>query len=250
LDPHIAKDLHYHEVIAREYDGVVVAPRHVTNDALYASFSRLIRGERLLDLGCGTGHMSLRFGGRFKHVVAVDHSQAMLAVARAKAVARGWKHIEFVCASVFDFIAGAPDAGFDVLCCIGFLHHLQAADLAPAAVQFARLLRPGALLLASEPVRVDPAAVPARIQAWNAASVAARLDYSVAVAQPDEAPIELEALLGALSGAGFKLLKTARNWEIFPHHLPPTLRDRVTIRLLNCLYGKAGNVFTVAARKP
>jgi len=38
----------------------------------------------MLDIGCGTGQMTLRFGRKFAVVTAVDHSAAMLDIARAK----------------------------------------------------------------------------------------------------------------------------------------------------------------------
>ena len=249
LDRHFDKDLKYHEVIAREYDGVVVAPRQCTNDALYKKFAPLMRGQRMLDLGCGTGHMSLRFGDRFSEVLAVDHSAAMMDVARAKVAARKLP-VKFQCVSVFDYIDTAPADYFDAVCCTGFLHHLKAEDIGPTLLKVARLMRPKAVLLTSEPIHVPAGSVPQRVSAWNAVSVAATLSYSQHVEQPDEAPIEQQTLLSAFETAGLALVKTHRNWEIFPHHLPPRFSDRAAIRLLNALYGKAGNVFTAAALKP
>lgn len=36
----------------------------------------------MLDLGCGTGHMVMRFGHLFEKVVAVDHSAEMLGLVK------------------------------------------------------------------------------------------------------------------------------------------------------------------------
>lgn len=246
---HFEKDQHYHDVIAREYDAVVVAPRVVTNDALYEQFKELIRGGRMLDLGCGTGHMSLRFGREFKEVVAVDHSTGMLEMARNKAAEAGLTHVQFICQSVFDYIKEAPEEYFDVVCCTGFLHHLKPEDIGPSLKKFAWVLRQGGLLVASEPIRVDPNSVPQEIRTWNLASVAMKLDYSKHAEQPDEAPIEQSVLVRGCMTAGLEIVKTARNWEIFPHNLPPNPQDRRTIQELNGRYGHSGNVFTFVAGK-
>jgi SAM-dependent methyltransferase len=53
------------------------------------------RGERLVDLGCGTGELSLRLGRFFDRVAAVDVSAAMIAVGRARARRDGIENIEW-----------------------------------------------------------------------------------------------------------------------------------------------------------
>ena len=46
-------------------------------------------GGRALDLGCGTGAVTLRLAERGLRVIGIDHSPEMLALARAKAAERG-----------------------------------------------------------------------------------------------------------------------------------------------------------------
>lgn len=248
MDQHFDKDLQYHQTIAREYDEVVVAPRLVTNNALYKKFAHFMSGNRMLDLGCGTGHMSLRFGKYFKEVVAVDHSEAMLERARSKSAAAGLKNVQFICKSVFDYIETAPPDSFDAVCCTGFLHHLKPDEIGPAIRKFARVMTNKAVMLTSEPIRVDPNSVPPRIRDWNATSIAMRLHYSQHAEPPDEAPIEKDVLTGALESAGLRIAQTSRNWEIFPRQLPPSTWDILAIRSLNYFYGQNGNVFTVVAQ--
>lgn len=61
----------------------------------------LAPGDRVLDLGCGTGlslrHL-LRRIGRTGHVVALDSSPAMLHQAARRARRHGWTNVTFVCA--------------------------------------------------------------------------------------------------------------------------------------------------------
>ncbi|MCB9372605.1 MAG: methyltransferase domain-containing protein [Microthrixaceae bacterium] len=56
-------------------------------------------GERVLDIGCGNGDLSLATGRAVGHggaVLGVDLSPDMLAVARGRAEAEGLHHVEFV----------------------------------------------------------------------------------------------------------------------------------------------------------
>lgn len=252
-DAHAQKDIDYHQAIAGEYDLVVVAPRAITNALAFTRFTRLVsRGEAMLDLGCGTGHMSLRFGARFERVVAVDHSEAMLAQARRKASLKGLRDFTAHRGDVLDFIAEQKDGAFDLVCCTGFVHHLKPEVMARLFSHVARVMRPRGLFLMQEPIAVPPGSVPERVQKWNATSVAARLDYSVPHAHdadPDEAPLELPALTAALAKSGLEVVRMHRNWEIFPQALPPTPRDWLAIAALNAAYGKSGNVLALAARK-
>src|SRR6187200_3189309 len=61
--------------------------------------SRIAPGERVLDVGCGTGHAALAAAelvGANGTVVGADLAVPLLDVARAKAIARGYDHVEFV----------------------------------------------------------------------------------------------------------------------------------------------------------
>ena len=53
-------------------------------------------GARVLDLGCGAGHVSFHVAARVKDVVAYDLSQQMLDVVQAAASERGLNNISTV----------------------------------------------------------------------------------------------------------------------------------------------------------
>ena len=61
-----SKDIRYHDSIADEYDDVVLAPREAATQRLFAPALRRLAAHapfgRMLDLGCGTGHMIRRAG--------------------------------------------------------------------------------------------------------------------------------------------------------------------------------------------
>jgi len=49
---HVELDYNYHQVIAEEYDSIVVAPREITNDHLFKQFSYLIKPSNRMLAAC------------------------------------------------------------------------------------------------------------------------------------------------------------------------------------------------------
>src|SRR6187402_2682992 len=130
---HAAKDIRYHDEIASEYDRVIVEPRWSSIDALFAPLRHHLPAQRkrMLDIGTGTGHMLRRYASLFERVVAIDHSEAMIAIARATAQREGLARVEFVVTDAMRFLADVgADERFDLVTCVGFLHHLQPRALA------------------------------------------------------------------------------------------------------------------------
>ncbi len=110
--------------------------------------ARLVAGEQVLDLGTGTGAVALRASpvvGMAGHVTALDISTDMLAVARERATALGRRNITFQEGRA-EAIPG--DSGrFDVV--LASLSLMYVIDRAAAAREIARVLRPGARLVAA-----------------------------------------------------------------------------------------------------
>lgn len=82
---------------------------------------------RVLDAGCGTGDNTVflaeQLRGTGAEIVALDFSDAALAVNRARLAARGLNGVRHITAAIED----APSLGlgqFDVIVCTGVLHHL------------------------------------------------------------------------------------------------------------------------------
>lgn len=246
---HFQKDRAYHEEIAGEYDAVVVNPREINN---FFIFRRVLphigKGKRMIDLGCGTGHMPLRLHNKFKEILAVDHSAAMIEQADRKTRNKGVDNIEFVQANVLDYVSQYQGEKADLVSCIGFLHHLIPTQLPRLFRSLAAILSPGGKLLISEPIKINAGQVPHKILKWNEKSVAPELQYRASdIEDPDEEQLDKENLVYLLERTGFRLLQTQRNWEIFPRRLPPGIMDWLNIYRLNVRYGRNGNVFTVLA---
>ena len=100
---------------------------------VFAAARPASRPLRALVAGCGTGDGAIMLAtqlaqaGRPGHVTCIDRSEASLAIARARAEARGLTNISFSRASLLDL----PQSGwspFDYIDCCGVLHHLPEPD--------------------------------------------------------------------------------------------------------------------------
>jgi SAM-dependent methyltransferase len=112
--------------------------RHVYQERLAARFTS---GQRVLDLGCGTGEDALFLAARGVAVGAVDASAAMIARAGAKAAERGLAHaIRLAHGPVED--AGGFEPHWDGAC--SNFGVLNCADVSAVGRRLARLLRRGA----------------------------------------------------------------------------------------------------------
>jgi trans-aconitate methyltransferase len=95
-------------------------------------------GERILDLGCGNGHLTRMIAASGAHVVGIDSSPEMLRAAR-----REYPEVEFILADARDF--SFPDA-FDAVFSNAALHWVLEAESAVRSIS--RALRPGGRFIA------------------------------------------------------------------------------------------------------
>lgn len=100
-------------------------------------------GIRLVDAGCGTGRLAALLSLRNRFVTAVDFSSSSLGHAKQLKEALALDRVSYVRGDLFrlPFLGN----GFDVVLCLGVLHHT--ADPARGLKALARLLRPGGLML-------------------------------------------------------------------------------------------------------
>ncbi len=137
-----------------------------------------VRGQRVLDLGCGHGMAAVVFARRGARVTGLELSSGYLAEAGERAEANNvsvtWvqgdaEHLPFA------------DASFDRIWGHAILHHL---DLGQAAVEIERVLKPGGRAVFCEPWGGNP------LLGWARRRVA----YPGKERTPDEAPLQASCL--------------------------------------------------------
>lgn len=123
-------------------------------DRRYDRLAEHIRpGDRVLDIGCGTGALSRRAARKGAHVKGIDLNSEMLEVARKRTVGEGLEeritYVELGVAELDQEPAATYDAAMSGLCF---------SELSPDEIRFTlktlrSLLKPGGLLLIADEVR-------------------------------------------------------------------------------------------------
>ena len=94
-------------------------------------------GERILDVGCGTGQLTAEITQFGAEVVGIDYSPDMIATSR-----KNFPHVRF---EVADATALTFDSEFDVVVSNAALHWVR--DQPAAIASIARALKPGGRLV-------------------------------------------------------------------------------------------------------
>src|SRR5947209_604710 len=149
-----------HEAAATPADELRVSPRDIsrylnppadTCFPLEYAYHLLgdVRGKVVLDLGCGKGENTLLLADRGAHVLSMDLSESLIALARQRLGINGVSgEVGFLAGSAHDI--PLRDESVDVVFGIAILHHL---DLALAASEVHRVLRKGGRAIFQEPIR-------------------------------------------------------------------------------------------------
>ncbi len=103
-------------------------------------------GASVLDLGCGTGTMTIELAKRGYDMTALDLSEDMLAEADTRARDEGLNDILFLCGDMCSFeLYGTVDY---IICCLDGINHLtDREDLLACFSLVANYLNPGGLFL-------------------------------------------------------------------------------------------------------
>jgi len=129
--------------LTRLYDPVVrLTTRESRFKELLVEQAAVSGGQRVLDLGCGTGTLALQVKQREPDaaLVGLDADPEMLDQARMKAEGAG---VELELTEGFSTELPYEDASFDRVLSTLFFHHLDPEPKRQTAREIARVLRPG-----------------------------------------------------------------------------------------------------------
>lgn len=153
--------------LAQRYDAWYATPVGAWADQLETeAILRLLAlrsGERLLDLGCGTGRLARLAAGQGARVIGVDAAPAMLRVARARLAAAG---VAETTGLVRANLTALPLADASVDAAVAVTALCFVSDPRAALREAERVLRPGGRLVLGELNRRSLWASARRLEAW------------------------------------------------------------------------------------
>ncbi|MDR2016995.1 MAG: class I SAM-dependent methyltransferase [Burkholderiales bacterium] len=215
LQEHALLDKQHHAKVAPHYDELVNIPRKTINDCLFKGAEKYVRNARgvMLDLGAGTGQMTVRFGGNFSEVFLVDHSKEMLEQAKKNIAVVGNVNFKLIETDAVGFIENTEEV-FDFVACSGFLHHLDEADLTKTTHHICRVLKDGGYAVIAEPIKAERTE-PALIRWWNKPVIPHLMQYLSLAPAPEETPLDLPSFFEIMTKAGLTLKYQRKSWEIY-----------------------------------
>jgi len=254
-DAHTQADREFHEATAHLYDSTLMPIFGVYHDVvigrLLDDLSVRAPGREAIDIGCGTAGITIELTRRGFAVRGLDHSPAMLALAREKLAREApGADVELSVGDIRELPFG--DGEFHLLTCQGVLHHLEET---PATIrEFARVLAPGGVFYLAEPCLGSNLA----LRTWQRARSAlgprgapVETGAPAAVLEHDEGPIDQEQLLAAARTAG--LDPRVEYWSQFEgmERLPRALHGLVLRALTRPWRRRSGNmIFVTGTKRP
>lgn len=169
--------------------------------------SAACEGKAILDIGCGTGNVSIACASRGASVVGIDINAGMLEIARAKATSAGLeREIQFLEIGVAEIESRYGESTFDAcVSCLAF-SEMSAQEQAYAISTVHSLLKPGGICVIADEVTTRGRA--RRLLHGLTQAPFKLLAY--VLAQATTRPVN--GLAPLLQDAGFTGIEVARIW--------------------------------------
>lgn len=150
----------------------------------------IVSSMRVLEVGCGTGYLTMELAKTGALVTAIDISTDLLAMARSNV---NDPRVSFVAGNAYS--TEFPDRSFDIIVGSGVLHHLE---MGKALGEFYRILKDGGAIFFTEPNMMNPQIFVQK----NIPYIKRMMGDS-----PDETAFFSWSLKGKMKRAGFKEIK-------------------------------------------
>lgn len=125
------------------------------------------KGDRVLDIGTGTGELARRFAqNRGCRVVGLDPTADMIEAARRKEAAEDWGDVRFDVVEAPFLEIPYGDGSFDAVASTQAFHHLPEEQKPAAVREMARVLRRGGRLAIGDVIFYGPADMEAALVRW------------------------------------------------------------------------------------
>jgi len=115
--------------------------------------SHIVEGQRVLDVGCGTGALTLRAARRGARVKGIDVNVQMLEIAEQRTHAAGLANSVDLREMGVAELDGEASASYDAVMSGLCFSELSEDEIRYTLKQIKRILRPGGLLLVADEVR-------------------------------------------------------------------------------------------------
>jgi ubiquinone/menaquinone biosynthesis C-methylase UbiE len=131
-----------YEKVEDKYADEFLYGRYHINEELENIISKLPKGAKILDIGCGTGHLCHYLEGKGFYVTGIEPSENMLSYAR-----KNFPLIRFIegVSSELPF----EDNTFDFILSIEVMRYLHTADIAKTYSEVFRVLKKGGLFFST-----------------------------------------------------------------------------------------------------